>query len=239
MHLPEALKRLNQVSTRISVSYKQRYSRYASKADANTTGFQGMPPQLIQPCLINALSANRPIKRAIDLGCGNGAFALMAATLGWNAYGIDAAADLVEEACQLRDDLRKGGLIDADIVCEFAVGSIYPADWQQSYESFVVEQAKNEFTMPVGMPTNAYEQLGISLSEMDLIYAFTWSDQMPFLCRFLDASASPEAVFLLPHYRGVEGRFDEDLKLESLTERVPSALFTGVRKGVSAEVRAD
>lgn len=234
MQLPEAFRRLNKVCAAINQSYGELYTAYAQNIRRNDTGFQGMPPQLLQACLINAKLTNRPIRKVIDLGCGNGAFALMAAALGWDAYGIDASLDLVAEACRLRDVLRGQGLIDAGVVCEFASGSIYPSGWQGEYEDFVSRAAKNDVTMPLEMATDAYERLGVDLACADLIYAFTWSDQMPFLCRFLQAQAGREAVFLLPHYRGVEGQFDEDLKLEPLPASLPSALFLGVR----AESRA-
>lgn len=230
MNIPEALRRLNQVSSIVNQSYAQLYSAYGQKTLENNTGFQGMPPQLIQGCLVNAMVANRNIRSAMDLGCGNGGFALMAAALGWDSYGIDASAALVQRACQLRDVLRAKGLIDPGVVCEFTVGSIYPQSWQARYERFVARTAKNAFTMPVGAATDAYERFGIELADVDMIYAFTWSDQMPILCSYLNEAAAANATFLLPHYRGVEGRFDEDLKLKPLQSHVPSALFLGVRE---------
>jgi len=153
-----------------------------------------MPPQLLQACLLNVLMAKRPIKTAIDLGCGNGAFALMAAALGWSSYGIDASPVLVRKACQLRDLLRQQGLILAEVTCEFVQGSIYPGAWQADYQAFVAAEAKNDVTMPV-VKGDAYVSLGIALDEIDMIYAFTWSDQMPFLCRYLAAAAAPNATF--------------------------------------------
>ncbi|MEJ2670396.1 MAG: class I SAM-dependent methyltransferase [Gammaproteobacteria bacterium] len=234
MSLPEATRRLDQVDRLVSASYEQIYAAYQNSEQNEglqvQTGFQGMPPALIRICFMNLLAARRSFATAIDLGCGNGVFALMAAALGWDSYGIDASEYLIEQAILLRDQLRAAGVIAMETRCEFAVGSIYPPESNTAYEDFVRQHAKNAITMPVGLPTTAYAQLGITLSAIDVIYAFTWSDQMPFLCQFLNTQAQEKAVFVLPHYRSVEGKFDEDLRLKSLPNPFPCPIFLGERE---------
>ena len=229
MLLPEAVKRLDRVARLVCDSYAQISAADAQGALPGRTGFQGMPPALIRVCFMNLLAMRRSVSAVMDLGCGNGVFALMAAALGWDSYGIEASAFLVEKANVLRDKLRSEGVIQTQTRCEFATGSLYPPEFNVAYEDFVRQNAKNNVTMPINLPATAYEQLGVDLSEMDVIYAFTWSDQMPFLCRFLNEKAQADAVFVLPHYRSVEGSFDEDLRLQSLPNPFPTPIFLGVR----------
>jgi SAM-dependent methyltransferase len=197
----------------------------------NSTGFQPLGPgqfrRLVGHLVKNDLLDGRT---SIDLGCGNGGWALMAAAAGIPSYGIDASPYLVEQANKNLEFARKEGIISKDLTCKFAEGNMYPGEHIESYNKFAREFDRGG-TLPSGMRTDAYEQLGIDMGDVDLVYAFPWSEGMPFLCGFLEKETNHDTAFVLPHYRGPTGHLGYVLYLEKLYSG--SHVFIGKRVGGS------
>ena len=110
-------------------SFAEWYTGFRTKID---TGFEPLEPIYFQNAFLNL--KEKPTSFAVDLFCGNGGFALMAAAYGMDSYGIDVNEELIQEAKNLRDLARKRGLISDEIVCEFIVGNVYTSDFKKKYE---------------------------------------------------------------------------------------------------------
>ncbi|HEX6132674.1 MAG TPA: hypothetical protein VFZ24_01750 [Longimicrobiales bacterium] len=99
----------------------------------------------------------------LEWGSATGVIAITADLLGFEAYGIEIDAQLVEIA---RDLARRHGS-----QARFAAGSMLPA----GYEWRAASGDPRLGTIERGDP--GYEQLGRTLSEFDLIYGYPWSGE--------------------------------------------------------------
>lgn len=132
----------------------------------------------------------------LELGSGVGVIAITAALLGYDAAGIeivpwlvDAAADLADEFGDIPD--RCGGSI------QFAAGTFIPADFQD-----VVDRVDAELpTIFDGTP--AYDELGRSLADFDVVYAFPWPGLEDVFFELLARHGRPGGLFLTHH--GTDG----------------------------------
>lgn len=181
----------------IIVKILKESNEQIKKAHYSDTGFQAMNPLILEKTVL-ALSKLEK-KPVLDLGCGNGGFALMMANAGFPSYGIDINPYLIKKAEENKEKVKN--LLSAP--CKFAVGNFYPRKYLKEYEEFALKNQINPIMMPFKKTPDPYEKLGIRLKDVRIIYAFTWKDQMPFLLKFLEKEA-PQAIYVLPHYK--EGR---------------------------------
>ena len=219
-------------------SDSQLFEEDCSGVFENSTGFQAMYAgkleKAIKCVLSSGIKKNKP--KSFDLMCGNGGFALMSAAVGFPSYGIDINPYLIRKA---RENLKlavKGGFIDKDIPCKFAVGNIHQGKYLEEYFDFAMKKRYRETSMPVVTPLSTenrdpYQELGVSLDQADLIYAFPWSEHMPFLLSFLKNETKNSAIYLLPHYESM--RWNEfDLKCLGCEESMP--FFIGKRRAMNS-----
>jgi SAM-dependent methyltransferase len=204
MTLPLA-KRMDQMVEILHQSNDQirerEYGRRCDKPFLNDTGFQPLWPGYFSDAAkrLSTLCPNRKKKVSLDLGCGNGGWALTAAVLGFSSYGIDFSPELIEEARKNLTLAREKGLIKRETICQFAIGNMYPQDWIEEYKKAREKRYRDE-TMPLREPGQPYQELGIRLKEADVVYSFPYEDQMPVLCQCLAQESKPTAFFFLPHY---------------------------------------
>lgn len=99
----------------------------------------------------------------LEWGSGLGVVAIMAAQLGFEAYGIEIEPELVEHSCKLAE--RYGS------TAKFACGSFIPTEYQEA--SFEGE----EFQRTICDAASGYEELDMELRDFDLVYAYPWPEE--------------------------------------------------------------
>ncbi len=125
----------------------------------------------------------------LELGSGVGVITILAGLLGFEAYGIELDWWLVEQATQLAS--RHGSR------ATFAAGSFVPAEYQDE-----AARASLDFGGAAeGQP--AYLELGMELSDFDLVYMFPWPGEEELHFEMMRRHARPKALFLI--YDGTEG----------------------------------
>ena len=117
-----------------------------------------------------------------EWGSGFGVITLLAATLGFRAFGIEVQEELVEEAQGLAEW--------AELSVEFAAGTFVPAD--------AAPQAGDEegpsFLDNAG--PDGHELLGLSPTELDVVYCFPWPHEELLVERLFEECAAPGALYL-------------------------------------------
>ncbi len=96
----------------------------------------------------------------LEWGSGMGLITLMAARLGFDAYGIELRRELV----QVARALGRRHALDAT----FVEGSFFPGGFEEDPELLDVD------LIHTADGADAYDALGIPLTEFDVIYAFPW-----------------------------------------------------------------
>ena len=99
----------------------------------------------------------------LEWGSGLGVVAIMAAQLGFEAYGIEIEPELVEHSCKLAE--RYGS------TAKFACGSFIPTEYEEA--SFEGE----EFQRTICDAASGYEELDMELRDFDLVYAYPWPEE--------------------------------------------------------------
>ncbi|MFK7788778.1 MAG: hypothetical protein AB8C95_04690 [Phycisphaeraceae bacterium] len=128
-----------------------------------------------------------------EWGAGFAVAAGLAAMQGMGAYAIEIHRDLVEQAEYL--------LRDHSIPVELAQGSLVPEDGDE----IVDELAQQAWLLTGEHP--AYDELGIDVSDIDLIFAYPWPGEEGLIEALFDAFAAEGALLLT--YHGMN-----DLKLQ-------------------------
>lgn len=119
-----------------------------------------------------------------EWGSGFGVITLLAALLDLDACGIEAQAELVEGARQLADDL--------ELPAEFVAGSFLPYGWEEE-----TIESSSDFTWLDTTAGDAYEELGLSIADFDLIFVFPWPDEEEMMEILFDEHAAEGALLLI------------------------------------------
>ena len=129
--------RLNGIRSIMEDSDIKNYFEYEGLKVRKDTGFQPLDPGYLQRIVgdLVKLGYNRDTL-SLDMGCGNGGFALFAAAAGFHSYGIDINPYLINEAKKNKELALEQGLINPEIDCEFAVGNMYPSEYIEKYGTF-------------------------------------------------------------------------------------------------------
>jgi hypothetical protein len=98
-----------------------------------------------------------------EWGSGLGVVTCLAAMLGFEACGIEISPELVSEAQALADD--------ADLSAEFVCGSFVPPGAEKQ-----IYQA-GDYAWFTTESDHAYEELGLDLADMDLVFGYPWPDE--------------------------------------------------------------
>ena len=125
----------------------------------------------------------------LEWGSGLGAVTIMAARLGFEAYGIEAEARLVDRAYQFADQFH------AQV--QFATGNFIPAGFEWS----PADGDEPDRTILDDQP--AYDQLDMELRDFDLVYAYPWPDEHALYRNILRRCGGENT--LLMTYDGREG----------------------------------
>ncbi|MEK6825350.1 MAG: class I SAM-dependent methyltransferase [Nanoarchaeota archaeon] len=188
----------------ITVSVESEVRRHT---EAKRTGFVQFPLTL-QRTLVLQMSQLFPADTVvIELGCGIGSFTFMNAAARFSSYGIDCNSYLIDVAREIHSTCIDQDCIDRDVDCRFAVGNIHCGETYNEYKKYAEatfaenpDRAFEEIFPLEGNMNNPYKELGISLSDADLVYCYPYPEHMPFLCKFLAEMTSSKTHFILPFY---------------------------------------
>ncbi len=120
-----------------------------------------------------------------EWGAGFAVAAGLAAMQGMGSYAIEIHRDLVAQAHDL--------LRDHTIEVELAQGSLVPEDGDE----IVDEMASQDWLKTNEHP--AYDELGIDVSDIDLIFAYPWPGEEGLIEALFDAFAAEGALLLTYH----------------------------------------
>ena len=128
-------------------------------------------------------------KRFLEWGSAFGVATLIASINGWNACGIEIEESLAQESLKLADHWE----LDAEFVC----GSFLPRGSEE-----LLEHAEDASHVSLG-GVDGYDELGISLDDVDLVFVFPWPGESDFIEAVFDRYANPGAILMT--YRGRDG----------------------------------
>ena len=127
--------------------------------------------------------------RFCELGSGFGVATMLAAIQGMEAIGIEIEACLAEQSSELADELQ----VPADFYC----GSFIPRN-VVGLEDLAADLKHVETD-----EGDVYQEIGLSMNDFDLFFAFPWPGEHTFFEAIFQACAADGALLLT--YRGREG----------------------------------
>lgn len=123
-----------------------------------------------------------------EWGSGFGVVACLAATLGLDAWGIEAEGELVEAARRLAARF--------DLPTQFVRGSYIPAGAEEALTR------GREFSWLSRAGRSAYGPMGLGPEEFDLIFAYPWPDEESLVADLFSGHSRPGALLLTYHADG-------------------------------------
>jgi hypothetical protein len=135
---------------------------------------------------------------SLELGCGAGAWTMLAASLGFPSYGIDINPELVDASKHIRDKARKKGLLDPSVPCEFAVGNFFTPNYLFEKREFLINTCY--FKDAWKKQGDPYKELGIDIKDAGIIYSWPWPQEIKVAGDFLSQEVADSAIVVLPYY---------------------------------------
>ena len=124
-----------------------------------------------------------PGSRFLEWGSANGVITIMADLMGFEAYGIELDPSLVRVARELA--------VRADSKARFAVGSFIPLGWTWK------PAGGDARTGTIGQGPSGYLEIGRSMSDFDVVYAFPWSGEEAMMIELFRCHGHPDGRLLL------------------------------------------
>jgi hypothetical protein len=121
--------------------------------------------------------------RFLEWGSATGVITIMADLMGFDACGIELDASLVRVARELA--------VRADSKARFAAGSFIPLGWTWK------PSGGDARIGTIGEGPSGYLELGRSMSDFDVVYAFPWSGEEAMMLDLFRSYGSPDARLLL------------------------------------------
>jgi len=118
----------------------------------------------------------------LELGSCAGIVTIMADLLGFEAYGIEIEPWLVDRSVENAARFGSGAV--------FAEGTFVPPDYQDE-----VEHLSGDFLTPTD-GADAFEELGLVLSDFDLVFAYVWPDEGDWMEELIQRHARADAILL-------------------------------------------
>jgi hypothetical protein len=160
------------------------------RAEASEHGFHPFVAADYRRAEETLLSLRRPGLRFLEWGSATGTITIMADMLGFEAFGIELDPALVAIA---RASAEKFGS-----AARFAVGSFLPAGYH--WRSFTGDPRLGT----IGYGESGYEQLGHTLADFDIIFAYPWGGEEPVMHDLMQRRGGEEALLLLNTTQAVE-----------------------------------
>jgi len=129
------------------------------------------------------ISLREPGRRFLEWGSATGVITIMADLLGFDACGIELDSSLVDVGRELASRWQSGA--------RFATGSFIPLGWE-----WRASNSKGRHGT-LGEGPSGYLQLGCSLDEFDVVYAFPWMGEELLMLDLMRSHGRADAHLLL------------------------------------------
>jgi hypothetical protein len=134
--------------------------------------------------VLQALLAQRaPGQRFLEWGSATGIITIMADLLGFQAYGIELDARLVQTARELAAKHGSGA--------RFAAGSFLPNGYRYR------PRHGDGRLGTIGDGESGYRELGVPLDDFDIVYAYPWGGEEPMMLDLMRTYGGRDARLLL------------------------------------------
>jgi hypothetical protein len=158
--------------------------------DVRQKGFHPFVAADYERVLEALLPQRAPGLRFLEWGSATGVVTIMADLLGFEAYGIELDAGLVDVAQRLARRFGSGA--------RFVAGSFLPAGYKW-------QPANGDGRLgTIGVGMSAYPTLGHGLDDFDVVYAYPWDGEAPMMLDLMRTYGSSKARFLLNGDDGVQ-----------------------------------
>lgn len=151
--------------------------------EVRQNGFHPFVPADYERVLEALLPLRAPGLRFLEWGSGMGVITIVADLLGFEAYGIELDARLVDTA---RDLARRHGS-----GARFAAGSFIPAGYRYR------PRHGDGRLGTIGDGESGYRELGIPLDDFDIVYAYPWGGEEPMMLDLMRAYGGRDARLLM------------------------------------------
>lgn len=145
-------------------------------------GFEAYVPADYAQVLKSLQSLQGKATTFLEWGSGLGVATIMASRLGFEAYGLEIAPELIEIAHDLSRRYASTAI--------FAQGSFIPNEYQWS-PSTGDDGTRTDFDAPDG-----YDSLDMRLKDFDIVYAYPWPDEHAVFTDVLRRHGRPGAYWL-------------------------------------------
>jgi hypothetical protein len=168
--------------------------------DVRIHGFHSFVPADYNELLRILLRLRQPKLRFLEWGSATGVIAIIADLLGYEAYGIEVDAELVDVARRLARRFNSNAT--------FAAGSLLPAGY--------VYRPKGGGRAPttLGQGESGYLELGHPLDDFELVYGYAWPGESDVMLDVMRCYGAPDARLLL-------NAADADLAMYRNGRRIP------------------
>jgi hypothetical protein len=129
------------------------------------------------------LELRAPGLRFLEWGSGMGVIAIMADLLGFEAYGIELDAQLVDVSRGLAERYGSGA--------RFVAGSFIPAGYRWN------SRTGDDRIGTIGYGQSGYPELRHPLEDFDVVYAYPWSGEEPMMLDLMRAYGDRHARLVL------------------------------------------
>ncbi|MCP3904313.1 MAG: class I SAM-dependent methyltransferase [Planctomycetes bacterium] len=155
------------------------FDRLTHDADGKYVNLILADPRGAREALRDLRSGSRSF---LELGSGLGVITIIADLLGYDAYGIEIEPRLVDESCRLAESCGS--------TATFIEGSFVPPDFQEE-----IDLLSADFNT-VTSGADAYEEMGMTIADFDVVYAYPWPDETEWLHSLFRRYAGPHAALL-------------------------------------------
>ena len=118
----------------------------------------------------------------VELGSGAGIVTIIADALGFEAYGIEMEPWLIERSTDIAEGFGSGAT--------FAEGTFVQPAYQDE-----VEHLSGDFLTPTD-GSYAFDELGLELSDFDLVFAYPWPGDEDWLAELIRRYARADVILL-------------------------------------------
>lgn len=152
-------------------------------AEVRAQDFHPFVPADYDVVLDALLALRAPGQRFLEWGSATGVITIMADLLGYEAYGIELDADLVETARALARKYGSGA--------RFAAGSFLPGGYRYRPRN------GDGRLGTIGDGESGYRELGVPLDDFDIVYGYPWGGEEPMMLDLMRAYGGRDARLLI------------------------------------------
>ncbi len=152
-------------------------------AEVRQQDFHPFVPADYDVVLAALVRIREPGLRFLEWGSATGVITIMADLLGFEAYGIELDAELVETARELATRYGSNA--------RFAAGSFLPAGYRYRPRN------GDGRLGTIGDGVSGYRELGVPLDDFDVVYGYPWGGEEPMMLDLMRAYGARDARLLI------------------------------------------